>query len=236
MDSCGARAGLLTVVGTAPVGRPDGANRKGKSLTEIVWHRKTKDVETQQELKRRAVLDVAAHLFSTIGYKKTSLDDIAVRLDLTKPSLYYYAKNKEDILLQCAFVSLERVEVCFDAAQASQASGLERVRVFYRHYAELVVSDFGSALMREARRNLTGRKLVEVRRTLRDGQDLLEGIIVSGMEDGSIRRCSVKRLAQLLFSAFNQMPEWYDRNGPSSPEGVADEMLDMVFNGVRTTA
>ncbi len=201
-------------------------------MTEIIWHRKTKDVETQQELKRRAVLDVAAHLFSTIGYKKTSLDDIAAGLELTKPSLYYYAKNKEDILMQCAFVSLERVEVCFEAANAEQGPGLQRVRVFFRRYAELVVSDFGSSLMREARRNLTGKKQESLKQTLRDGQDLLEEIIKTGIGDGSIRDCSPKRLAQLLFSAFNQMPEWFSQKGPESPEGIADEILDLVFEGV----
>ncbi len=58
-------------------------------MPAIQWHKKTKDVEEQQELKRRAVLDVAASLFSSVGYKKTSLDDIAAELDLTKPALYY---------------------------------------------------------------------------------------------------------------------------------------------------
>jgi len=201
-------------------------------VTEIIWHRKTKDVETQQELKRRAVLNVAAHQFSKIGYKKTSLDDIAAKLALTKPSLYYYAKNKEDILLQCAFVSLEGVEACFEAANAETGNGLQRLRIFFRRYAELVVSDFGSALMREARRNLTGRRQQNLRQTLLDGQKLLEGIIARGVEDGSIRNCSQKRIAQLLFSAFNQMPEWFNRDGPASPEGIADQMMDIFFEGI----
>ena len=35
------------------------------------------------------------------GYYKTSLDDIARMQNVTKPTLYYYIKNKEDILVKC---------------------------------------------------------------------------------------------------------------------------------------
>ncbi|MBY5974588.1 TetR/AcrR family transcriptional regulator [Maritimibacter alexandrii] len=202
-------------------------------MPAIQWHKKTKDVEEQQELKRRAVLDVAASLFSSVGYKKTSLDDIAAELDLTKPALYYYARNKENILMQCALVSLERVGLCFDAAQGSTGDGLDRVHVFFRSYAALVVSDFGSSLMREARRNLTGKNQEKLRQTLRDGQDFLEEVIEAGIKDKSIRECSPKRLAQILFSAFNQMPEWYDPDGPEPPEVIGDQILNLMTNGIK---
>ena len=202
-------------------------------MPAIQWHRKTKDVEEQQELKRRAVLEVAARLFSTVGYKKTSLDDIAAELDLTKPALYYYARNKEDILMQCSLVSLEGVKLCFDAAQVSTGNGLDRLRVFFRSYAALVVSDFGSSLMREARRNLTGRNQDKLRQTLRDGQDFLEEIIKAGIEDKSIRQSSTKRLAQVLSSAFNQMPEWYNPDGSEPPEVIANQILELVSDGIR---
>lgn len=201
-------------------------------MTNIVWHKKTKDAEAQQELKRRAVLEVAARLFSTIGYKKTSLDLISAELELTKPALYYYARNKEDILMQCAQVSLERVAACFGEAQNANGSGLKKLQEFFRAYAVLVVSDFGSSLMREARRNLTGHNQKNLRQTLRDGQQYLEQIIAEGIEDKSIRNCSTKRVAQILFSAFNQMPEWYEKTGLLQPRQIADEILVVVIGGI----
>ncbi len=91
------------------------------------------------------MLNLAAHSFSTVGYKQTSMDDIAAALAVTKPALYYYAKNKEDILMQCARISLERVELCFTSAKEVQGNGLDRIRVFFRVYANMVVSEFGSA-------------------------------------------------------------------------------------------
>jgi AcrR family transcriptional regulator len=49
---------------------------------------------------RERILDVALELFTSQGYDKTSLRDIAERLEITKAALYYYFARKEDILLE----------------------------------------------------------------------------------------------------------------------------------------
>ena len=47
---------------------------------------------------RQRIQDVALELFSERGYEKTSLREIAERLDVTKAALYYHFKSKEDIV------------------------------------------------------------------------------------------------------------------------------------------
>ena len=47
------------------------------------------DREQQREAKRQAVLQAAAELFNERGFHATSLDDIAARLNVSKPTLYY---------------------------------------------------------------------------------------------------------------------------------------------------
>jgi AcrR family transcriptional regulator len=51
---------------------------------------------------RRRIQDVALELFAEHGYEKTSLREIAERLDVTKAALYYHFKTKEDILVSIA--------------------------------------------------------------------------------------------------------------------------------------
>ncbi|MET9434204.1 helix-turn-helix domain-containing protein [Streptomyces sp. NPDC006551] len=48
---------------------------------------------------RQRIQDVALELFAEQGYDKTSLREIAERLDVTKAALYYHFKTKEDILI-----------------------------------------------------------------------------------------------------------------------------------------
>ncbi|HWU05483.1 MAG TPA: helix-turn-helix domain-containing protein [Streptomyces sp.] len=47
---------------------------------------------------RQRIQDVALGLFAEQGYEKTSLREIAERLQVTKAALYYHFKTKEDIL------------------------------------------------------------------------------------------------------------------------------------------
>jgi AcrR family transcriptional regulator len=49
---------------------------------------------------RERILDVALELFNEQGYDKTSLREIAERLEITKAALYYHFESKAEILLE----------------------------------------------------------------------------------------------------------------------------------------
>ncbi|MDT3444248.1 TetR/AcrR family transcriptional regulator [Pseudofrankia sp. BMG5.37] len=48
---------------------------------------------------REQILDVALQLFTANGYEKTSLREIAERMNFSKAALYYHFASKDDILL-----------------------------------------------------------------------------------------------------------------------------------------
>ena len=61
-------------------------------------------VETQNILQmgnklkvREKIIDVARKVFAKYGYKKTTMDDIAIGAQKGKSSIYYYFKSKEEI-------------------------------------------------------------------------------------------------------------------------------------------
>ena len=58
-------------------------------------------------LKREAVIHAAARAFNERGYHNTSLDDIAAALEVTKPTIYYYVENKEQLLFACFCAGLD---------------------------------------------------------------------------------------------------------------------------------
>jgi AcrR family transcriptional regulator len=59
------------------------------------------DRRRDPETKREAVLQTAAQLFLEKSYSRTSMNDLAERLNITKPALYHYFHNKEEVLLEC---------------------------------------------------------------------------------------------------------------------------------------
>lgn len=60
------------------------------------------DNDKPQDRRRRAraeaILDAAAALFATAGYSRTSLGDVAEKVDLTPKALYHYYSSKRELL------------------------------------------------------------------------------------------------------------------------------------------
>ena len=50
-----------------------------------------------QDANRNSILEAARDLFARYGFKKTTMEDVAMALRKGKSSLYYYFKNKEEI-------------------------------------------------------------------------------------------------------------------------------------------
>ncbi|MGH3095702.1 MAG: TetR/AcrR family transcriptional regulator [Streptosporangiales bacterium] len=92
---------------------------------------------------RQRIQQVALDLFGEQGYDKTSLREIAERLDVTKAALYYHFKSKEDILQSVLEDYLSEVEALLDWAEAAPADASARTE-FVRSYAGIVERRFKS--------------------------------------------------------------------------------------------
>ena len=57
--------------------------------------------------RRGELLDAAISLFYEKGYAHTTLQDIADRMGFTKAAIYYYAKNKEELLVEIYIAIVE---------------------------------------------------------------------------------------------------------------------------------
>ncbi|MFZ0500715.1 MAG: helix-turn-helix domain-containing protein, partial [Steroidobacteraceae bacterium] len=89
-----------------PSNRPKSGSPQAPSLaargdsTASPW-RASRERLRDREIKRDAVIRAAARAFNRKGYHNTSLDDIAAALEVTKPTVYYYVSNKEQLLFEC---------------------------------------------------------------------------------------------------------------------------------------
>ncbi|MDQ1037914.1 AcrR family transcriptional regulator [Streptomyces sp. V3I8] len=84
---------------------------------------------------RQRIQDVAVELFAEQGYEKTSLREIAERLDVTKAALYYHFKTKEDILISL-FEDLTRpMDELIEWGRA-QPHSLDTKQELLRRYSE----------------------------------------------------------------------------------------------------
>ncbi|EST30369.1 TetR/AcrR family transcriptional regulator [Streptomyces roseochromogenus] len=86
---------------------------------------------------RQRIQDVALDLFAEQGYEKTSLREIAERLDVTKAALYYHFKTKEEIIVSL-FEDLTRpIEELIEWGR-SQPHTLQTKQEMVRRYSRIL--------------------------------------------------------------------------------------------------
>ena len=186
-----------------------------------------------REIKRLAILRAAAKIFNERGYHRTSVSDVADALGVSKPFLYYYLRNKEDMLFECSRIATEQLHAMLDEVRKAKVSGWDRLVLLLRGYALVMTTDFGVCLIR----NTAPGSLPESdREKLWTGRRRLnrevERIIAAGIADSSIRSCDPKMVSFALFGAFNWITYWYQDGGPMNAEAVADYFIDVFARGI----
>src|SRR5690242_6295451 len=116
------------------------ANGQGGDRPPSPW-RGSRERQHDREVKREAVIRAAAHAFNLKGYHNTSLDDIAAALEVTKPTVYYYVSNKEQLLFQCFLAGLEPIRAAFREVQDLALPARARLNAVLRHYGTAVASE-----------------------------------------------------------------------------------------------
>lgn len=189
----------------------------------------TADKHTQ---KAREILLAAARIFNLRGYHETSMSDVAQALGVSKPYLYYYLKNKEDMLFECSRIATEELHAMLDEVRRAKVAGWARLELLFRGYARVMTTEFGICLIRNTAPGSLGepgreRLWVGRRRLNRE----VEQIIAQGIADGSIRACDPVALSFALFGTFNWMTFWYRPDGPLSADELASQFLDIFAHG-----
>ena len=188
--------------------------------------------EQQREAKRNAVLSTAAQLFNEKGFHATSLDDIAARLNVSKPTLYYYVKNKDEILIACVRRGLEMMHEGIEASREAGGSAVEQLMACMRVYTRIVTMDFGMCVIRIADDELPPKSRKELRR-LKSGIDMeFRRLVAAGVEEGAIAPCDPKMTAFLIAGALGWIGRWYQPDGEYEPEQIADQFIATLCHGV----
>jgi AcrR family transcriptional regulator len=187
-------------------------------------------------VKRDAVVQVAARAFAEHGYHNTSLDDIAKALDVTKPTIYYYVTNKEQLLFQCFVTGLEPIRSALSEVKVSKAPGRERLNTVLRQYAQAVASDFGWCMVIAEHQDLSAAMSSHIRDLKIEIDQGIRRLLREGVKDGSVQPCDVKMTAFALAGALNWIAHWYRANHGMTAAQIADAFVTIFEEGLRPRA
>ena len=196
------------------------------------WGDKGEQGKQQPEVKRLAILRTAAQLFNERGFYASSLNELAQRLNITKPSLYYYVQNKDDILLQILQLAMEEINPAIEESYQGAADGLGMLRIFVGKYARVVLGDFGKCLVLCGTGPLEQGSRDRLAPSYRRIDHAVRDLVAKGIADGSIRPCDPKIASFALFGALHWMTSWYRAETGLTPDELGALMFQIFEKGL----
>jgi AcrR family transcriptional regulator len=186
-----------------------------------------------RERKREAILVAAVCMFNERGYHATSLDDVAASLGISKPVVYHYLGNKEQVLFECMSRGLEQLQDALEQARACPGPGLARLRAFLIGYAEVNMADFGRCVIRTGDEVLSPDNRARFRASKRQIDSDLRKLVEEAVADGSAHVADVRLATFAIAGALNWPARWHEPDGSLSAHAIAERITDFLIDGMR---
>ena len=197
------------------------------------------------EIKRDAILDIAAQCFASRSYPAASMNEIATACGTSKARLYHYYGSKEAILFDLMDRYTQRLLTLIAQAEANaqrrnlndRAALHELIRAFLqeyessatRHVALLNDTQFLSDAPDAGLADMSPRELI-----LNRQRDVVAAVT------RALKRAYPERLTpanqtavtMMLFGMINWTFTWLRPGGPISYVAFADEVINLLEKGL----
>jgi AcrR family transcriptional regulator len=181
----------------------------------------------------QAILEAASNLFIKQGYEGTSMQDIAQELGIARSALYYYFKNKEEILVSLTEgltivakqLASQVVEKGKEPEEALRELVLQHAKLILFHPVQFRVVGQAEGSLPEKQ-----RKVAEsARRILL--QKFTE-VIQRGIERGRFRLVDAKVAAFAIIGMCNWTAWWFKAGGAKTAEEIAEILADFSLHAL----
>jgi TetR/AcrR family transcriptional regulator, cholesterol catabolism regulator len=181
------------------------------------------------------ILKAAAAAFRKLGYHGATVEEIAAALHMKKGNLYYYFRNKEEILFACHQYSLDRLLAILDDIERSGVSPDQKLRRLISAFVHTILDELhGTALGLDLEALSPAHLRTVIVRRDRFDKGMRE-VLKEGIRSGAFVYADAKLLSFAILGAVNWIPRWYNPDGPSTSEEIAEKFADYLIGGLRKT-
>jgi AcrR family transcriptional regulator len=182
--------------------------------------------------KKEYLIRTAVDLFAKKGFADTSIRDIGRAAKVNVALIYYYFKDKEDILSLIITRSASKLNVILREIQESEPDPLEclkkmicrQLRFAFESWKETKV------LVMDADQ-LHGAAKAECLRLQREVYDVYMKQLVRLKEANVIGDINLTVGNFAIFSIMNWFYRWYKEGGPLNEHEIGEEMVKILLHG-----
>ena len=192
-----------------------------------------KGLITDPDSARGKLLQMAAHLFRSKGYERTTVRDLASAVGIQSGSIFHHFKSKDEILRSVMEETI-RYNTALMQAELAEAGNLrKRVLALIRCELQSIMGGTGEAmavLVYEWRSlsEESQRFILELRDTY---EQLWLEVLGEARAQGYFKTDPFI-LRRLLTGALSWTTTWFHADGPMTLEQLAEEALSLVLKEV----
>jgi TetR/AcrR family fatty acid metabolism transcriptional regulator len=186
--------------------------------------------------KYRQIIDAAVIVIAENGYHQAQVSKIAKEAGVADGTIYLYFKNKEDILIS---VFREKMAIFITNLREVLDKDLdtsERLLKMIANHFRVLHEDRHLAIVTQLELRQSGKKLrLRINEVLKDYLDLLDIILVEGIENGELSSTLDVRLGrQMVFGTIDEtITSWVMNDQKYDLMKLSPEVHRLLLNGMR---
>ncbi|MEN1967162.1 TetR/AcrR family transcriptional regulator [Lentibacillus sp. N15] len=181
--------------------------------------------EQKAAKKKEDMIKSAVSIISEKGYHATTMEDIASKLLMTKGSVYYYFKDKQDLLFQSQKMLLEQSIAHIEKISNEDLQIIEKLRkTMLVHIEYLITERTGFAMGVKPEQFFIGGQLAEILRLRNQYSEYIDDLLHVGIEQGVFAEVDIKIVRNIILGAMNWVIEWYSPHGQKDKKGLAQSI------------
>jgi AcrR family transcriptional regulator len=182
--------------------------------------------------RKLEILRGAAAAFRDRGYAGSSVRDIARRLRMTPGNLYYYFRNKQDILYFCQDYSLDVLLREARRIVRLPATPEDKVKALVRAQVLCMLDELHGSAGHIEFHAVSPARLKKIIAKRDAYERLVRAAVAEGVRARRFAPCDPKLTTLAILGAVNWTARWYRPGGAWSPESIADAFADFLVRGL----
>lgn len=180
--------------------------------------------------KKEQILLSAITIVNRRGYEGATMEEIASELLMTKGSLYYYFKNKSDLLFQCHNFVLSQAIKEHEAHLQTEGTAEELLRKMIATHIDYAVDERETFnLIIEPKRLFDEEQLAPVLELRRHYSGLFDQVIQKGITLGEFQVQEPIIVRMMILGAMNWIQQWYNAEGRISKRELQQFFGDYIL-------
>ena len=183
-------------------------------------------------MKEEQIINVARELFTTYGYKRVSMDEIAKCANVTKKTVYSYFKSKEELLKYFINEEIQNMKNIVEQTEDSSLPYFKNVHnVIYNLLEYRVESKFIKSIARENEIFNNSIIIENLKQIDSEIQEYIVKKLKYAVDKNYIKVDDIEITAFLIYKMYIAlMFEWPDKK--IDKQKISDNIIKMLKNGL----